>query len=319
MPGWPVSRRHFLGLLGMGLVGAACGGGSKAARRPPAPGSIDALRRGATELSLFLSAAHDNPVNPGKNRISFALGTEQGGVISGGSPQVYLSPSASARAEGPVPATWYEFTGYEKTGDHSPKSPFPGTYALEVDTPSTGNWQMLVLVQGSGGTGAGVASFPVNEERLPAAVGTRAVSTRTPVATTRAKLERICTRQPPDRMHSISLDAALESGKPTVVVFATPLLCESKLCGPVVDEVSLVFEKVGADRANFIHVEEFLPGPKLSPPPPTLETRSPAFKAWGFESEPWVIVIDKKGIIRGRLGPGPSTAPEIEAALSPLL
>jgi hypothetical protein len=46
----------------------------------------------------------------------------------------------------------------------------------------------------------------------------------------------------------------MASGKPTVVSFATPLLCGSRMCGPVVDEQLLVFDELD-DRANFIHVE----------------------------------------------------------------
>lgn len=81
----------------------------------------------------------------------------------------------------------------------------------------------------------------------------------------------------------------------------------------------LVFEKYGPAKANFIHVEEFLPGKDLQPPPATAENLSPAFKAWGFQNEPWVIVVDRTGIIQGRLGPGVTAAPLIEAALEPLL
>ena len=118
------------------------------------------------------------------------------------------------------------------------------------------------------------------------------------------------TRTPVDDMHFISLDKALKNGKPTVVSFATPKFCSSRLCGPVVDEQLLVFQKVGAEKANFIHVEEF-PEQDVSKP-------APAFLAWGFESEPWVIVIDGEGTIRARFL-GPATADMIEAALNPLL
>ena len=133
-----------------------------------------------------------------------------------------------------------------------------------------------------------------------------------------AGIEEICTRTPVDRMHYISLDEALGNGKPTVACFGTPLLCMSRLCGPALDEQILAFQKIGKDRANFIHVEEFLPGPDKQPPTATLENVSPAFKAWGLETDPWIFVIDRGGVIRFR-SLGPITAPEIEAALEPLL
>ena len=111
-------------------------------------------------------------------------------------------------------------------------------------------------------------------------------------------------------MHAISLERAFASGKPTAITFATPLLCESRLCGPVTDELILVWEKLG-HKANFVHVEEFLPGPDLKP---DASKFSPGFRAWGLTTEPWVFVIDKKGIIRDRYQ-GPTTAPMIEASL----
>jgi hypothetical protein len=78
-----------------------------------------------------------------------------------------------------------------------------------------------------------------------------------------------------------------------------------------------VFQKVGKARANFIHVEEFLPGPDLKPPAVDLHDRSPAFKAWHLTTEPWVFVIDRHGIIRAAFI-GPVVASQIEAALNPL-
>jgi hypothetical protein len=139
------------------------------------------------------------------------------------------------------------------------------------------------------------------------------------VATTDNAIAAICTRTPVCHMHAISLDLALKNGKPTVAVFATPLLCESRMCGPVTDEVIVASENLGS-KANFIHVEEFLPGPDHVPDSNAgrLEGQSPAFKAWHLTSEPWVYVIDTKGVIRYNAD-GPVTAPEIEAAVQPLL
>jgi hypothetical protein len=177
---------------------------------------------------------------------------------------------------------------------------------------------IAAAVDTSGGVLAGTSAVPVTTDLMPEAIGTKARLFPTPVATTKHGLEEICTRRPPDSMHYISLDDAMRNGKPSVVSFATPLLCQSQTCGPVVDEQMLVFQKYGPGKANFIHVEEFLPGKDLQPPPGTPQNLSPAFKASGFLDEPWVIVIDRKGIVRGRLGPGAIAAPQIEAALQPL-
>jgi hypothetical protein len=79
-----------------------------------------------------------------------------------------------------------------------------------------------------------------------------------------------------------------------------------------------VRDTIGDDGANFIHVEEFLPGPTHTPPPATLENQSAGFKAWGLQTEPWTFVIDTDGVVRARFQ-GPCVASQIEAALRPLL
>jgi hypothetical protein len=111
-------------------------------------------------------------------------------------------------------------------------------------------------------------------------------------------------------MHAISLDAALRSSsRPTVVVFATPLLCQSRMCGPVVDEVLVAATTTTPGKANFVHVKIY---PRRDATKP-----APAFHRWGFQTEPWTIVIDRRGSIRVRFE-GPVVTAQIQAALRPL-
>lgn len=303
-------------LLVTALIAAACSGAAQpGTARNGDGGSIADLRRGAVRVSVLSTGS---PVKPGKVYFGFDLITDKGGVITAGSPKVWLAKDEATKPFGPFTATWYPFTPATEFDDTSPRSALPGTYATEIDVPSAGNWIVAVTAEADGKPAAGTATMKATDSPVPAEVGTKALSVKTPVAHSESEARQICTRSPPDPLHYISLDKALTNGKPTVVTFATPLLCESMLCGPVVDEVLKSFETVGKGRANFIHVEEFLPGPDLKPPPATLDNVSPAFKAWGFQTEPWTIVIDKGGTIRGRFE-GPVTAPQIEAALQPLL
>jgi cytochrome oxidase Cu insertion factor (SCO1/SenC/PrrC family) len=174
---------------------------------------------------------------------------------------------------------------------------------------AAGNWIVVVRDTVAGRAVEAAATIAVRDHQV-AAVGSAALSEKTPVATTETDAAKIDTRQPPTPMHYISLDDALRNGKPTVLVFATPQLCETRLCGPVVDEVLAVYGRVGVARANFVDVEIY----------PTRDSHNPApeFLRWGFQSEPWVLVIDRNGVIRARFE-GPSNAAEIQSALNPLL
>jgi hypothetical protein len=311
-----LTRRAMLrvaGVAGLAVVAAACTGGKNdGPTTPPATaGSIAELRQGAKELSLLtgLGGSKDDAIQTGKSIYIFDLSTDQQTLLQEGTPQISIAKTEQAKPLGPFPATWSLFTGYEQTGDNSPQSPIPGIYWGEIEIPSAGTWTIAAVAKDGNEPAIGVGHAVVLDQPV-AAVGSQATSARTPVATTPAAIAKICTRDPVDDMHYISLDEALTNGKPTVVSFATPKFCASRLCGPVVDEQLLVFQKVGKDTANFIHVEEF-PTQDVSKP-------APAFLQWGFQNEPWVVVIDGGGTIRARFL-GPAVAPMIEHALDPLL
>jgi hypothetical protein len=82
------------------------------------------------------------------------------------------------------------------------------------------------------------------------------------------------------------------------------------MCGPVVDEALVAAKPTDPKAAIFVHVEIY----------PQRDTNRPAsaFKAWGFQTEPWTIVTDRRGVVRARFE-GPVTASQLNAALRPLL
>ncbi len=297
--------------LSLALVGVSCGGGAdSAARCEGGTVCLDALTRDSVRVDL-LQAQQVLPA--GEGTFTFGMVTRQGALLTGGSPEVWIARDGRARPIGPFRATFHRFT--QDHEDHSPRTPLTGFYAAPVSIPAPGKWQVAAVADVNGSRLVGARTLSVTSGEGPAEVGTKAIPVRTPVAKNTAEAREICTRKPPDPMHYISLDRALANGKPTVVTFATPLLCESQICGPVVDEQLLVFERIGAKRANFVHVEEFPPGADLKPDPSTIPSY---WRKWGFTTEPWTVVIDGDGVIRARFE-GPVVAALIEEALRPLL
>lgn len=57
-------------------------------------------------------------------------------------------------------------------------------------------------------------------------------------------------------MHGTSLKDVIGK-RPVALVFATPALCESRVCGPVVDIAQQLKSKYG-DRMTFIHQEVYV-------------------------------------------------------------
>jgi hypothetical protein len=285
---------------------AACGGdepGGTSSGAAPA-GSLKQLAADATQVSL-LGAQSQLPV--GKSLFTFGLATADNRLVTGGSPQVWVARDDTSKAAGPFPSHWFELTAYAKTRDNSPRSQLTGFYGAEVELPEAGNWMVAAAID-AGGRQVGQGAVPVSAE-VPSAVGTRAKPLKTPVATSAAGRKKICTRDPACPLHAISLDKALAAGKPTVLDFGTPLLCSSQMCGPVVDEQMVAAAKLGG-KASFIHVEIY----------PSRDTAKPvkALTDYGFTTEPWILVIDRDGVIRNRFE-GPVTAGQIEDALRPLL
>ena len=313
MAGPRVTRRELLrlagaggGALGLAAVLAACGGdepGGTSSGAAPA-GSLKQLAADATQVSL-LGAQSQLPV--GKSLFTFGLATADNRLVTGGSPQVWVARDDTSKAAGPFPSHWFELTAYAKTRDNSPRSQLTGFYGAEVELPEAGNWMVAAAID-AGGRQVGQGAVPVSAE-VPSAVGTRAKPLKTPVATSAAGRKKICTRDPACPLHAISLDKALAAGKPTVLDFGTPQLCSSQMCGPVVDEQMVAAAKLGG-KTSFIHVEIY----------PSRDTAKPvkALTDYGFTTEPWILVIDRDGVIRNRFE-GPVTAGQIEDALRPLL
>jgi hypothetical protein len=132
-------------------------------------------------------------------------------------------------------------------------------------------------------------------------------------------LSRLTTSSRPDaELYRTTVAEALISGRPSLIVFASPAFCTSPTCGPQVETVSEL-RALLADVADFVHVEVY-DNPHEIQGDLTLATYTPALGAWGIDSVPdyrnesWVFVLGSDGRITARFE-GYASLGELEAAL----
>jgi hypothetical protein len=169
-------------------------------------------------------------------------------------------------------------------------------YVTDVPLSRRGKGVLLALVRLDGRLLASTA-YSINVGRRgaqPPRVGERAIRIHTDTpADVGGKLERIDTRVPPLRsLHDVDFADVL-GRKPVVLVFATPQLCQSRVCGPVVDVAAQVQADSGKGVA-FIHQEIYKDN--------TInEGFRPQVAAYRLPTEPWAFVIDRRGVISDRI------------------
>jgi hypothetical protein len=142
------------------------------------------------------------------------------------------------------------------------------------------------------------------------AVGSPAPRSRNLTARDVKDLRLIDTSLKPDpRLHQVRIADAIARGKPQLIVFATPQFCTSRMCGPVVDIVRTLLPVYGKQVA-FTHQEIWQD---------FVEKKAfPTVEEWRLITEPWIFVVDGRGIVRGKFE-GLVTPRELEISLQEML
>jgi hypothetical protein len=306
--------------LGLGACGGGGGGGDGVGPPPgnrvggdepfpnPSSRTLAQLRRGLGPGPLMASSV--SVLEPGrKNRFAFGLFDRARRQIADAPAAVYVAPVNGGRVEGPYPAKHQSLavpaSRRSKTvADDSDAA--SSIYVANVPFDSEGDYQVLGVTKLDqrvvGGTPVTVS---VSKPKTPPAVGDLAPRVHTPTRADVRNLSEIDTRVPPSSMHEDDLADVL-GHRPVMLLFATPRLCRSRVCGPVVD----VLEEVKARNPNaaaFIHMEVWN---KNS----VDQGQRPQVRAYGLPSEPWLFAIDAHGRVAERIE-GAFSADEAEAAL----
>jgi hypothetical protein len=249
----------------------------------------DGLRPGP-QLGLATSV-----YSPGENRMAFGLIDADNKFVYGRT-AIYVANRPNGRASGPflAPADSLEVrTAFRSQTSNSTPGELKAIYHADVDLPRQGRWFVLSVTRlGDQLFGATADVVVGGHPRIPA-VGDKAPSVDTPtLASVSNDVAKIDTRVPPSDMHEVNFRDAL-GRKPVALLFATPALCQSRVCGPVAD-IGAQLQAAYGDKVDFIHNEVYVDND------PRKGLR-PQLTAFGLTTEPWLFTIDADGKVAARL------------------
>ncbi len=232
-----------------------------------------------------------------KNRFAFGVIDSNSGFVYGKS-AVYIARTPESPAKGPfvAPADLLVTDApYRSQQAATETDPFAAIYAAEVPFGKPGQYSVLSVTLVNGKPEAARQQVTVinpAQDKIPE-VGETAPKIQTDtLASARGDVEAIDTRRPTSDMHKESF-AEVVGKKPVALLFATPQLCQSRVCGPVVD-VALQLKSRYGDRVEFIHQEVYADND------PQEGLRKP-LQELNLETEPWLFIVAQNGKITARL------------------
>jgi hypothetical protein len=236
-------------------------------------------------------------LTPGQNRFGFGLFDRARKQISDAPAAVYMAPASGGPAQGPFYANAESLTvapPYQSQTVKNDPATARSIYVAKVPFKKAGNYAVMGVVKLDGRLVATdpAAAQVTDKDPIPE-VGDQAPRIVTPtVASVGGNVKAIDTRVPPGTMHDVNF-ADVVGKKPVLLLFATPALCQSRVCGPVVD----IAEEVKASHkgdAAFIHMEIYNDN--------VLEKGlRPQVNAYHLQTEPWAFAIDRHGKVAARL------------------
>ncbi len=275
---------------------------------PAPPGTLEDLLADHQPSDDLVVSPAGSVFTEGRNRFGFGVFTLDRGQVTDADVAIYAAHGPTGKVEGPFPArvesleTDPAFTAQTTANDPDAAKV---VYVTELPLDALGEWRLVAIVDRDGELAAvRMPSIMVSKDDPVPDVGEKAPVIHTPTTDDVGDVSEIDTRVPPDDMHGVDF-ADVVGKQPVVLMFATPALCQSRVCGPVVD----VAEQVKRDHpegAAFIHMEIFAKNK-----PPALR---PQVKAFHLQSEPWTFVVDADGRVSSRIE-GALSAGELSDAL----
>jgi hypothetical protein len=179
-----------------------------------------------------------------------------------------------------------------------------GVYEYDGTFDSVGVWQADVSFDVDGQPITLTTQFQVAAKPALPAPGQKALDTDNLTMSSHANPESIDSRAqdgapvPDPELHRDTIAGALAAHRAALVLFATPIYCQSQFCGPSADALEQI-AKTGPKDADYIHVEIYRNFAK--------QQINTAAADWLLRNndltEPWLYLIAPDGTIKDRWGP----------------
>jgi hypothetical protein len=310
------------------LAIAGCGSGDTETTPPAAPAPTARVQdfptaKGKTLMSLreglpqgpILAPTTAASLETGTNRVGFALRDRANKLISGAAVALYTTDHDGTHVRGPYLARTESLVvkpQFESRNTAQDPEAAKNIYVADVPISKAGKRVITGVARLDGRlvatTGFELAIPRKGQKGRPPEVGDKAIDIDTPTVTSVAgDAAKISTRVPPatpmlqDDFHDVL------GKKPVVLVFATPQLCQSRICGPVVD-VAMQAQATYGDKAVFIQQEIYANNT-------IADGFTPQVNAWRLPTEPWIFIVDRKGKIASRFE-GAVSVGELERAVA---
>jgi hypothetical protein len=315
-----VSHRSntLLALLAVGALGtSACSGAAdqhsksrarnhpngvadlRSAERPRSDQFPSVDGRSLKQLASLASStaqlgAATGTFTPGTRRFAFGLtGSTERFIYA--PTAIYLASTPGSLAQGPflAPADPMVVAPQYRSKQDAGPADLRAIYWTELPLRRPGVFDLLALSRaGRRLTGATGEVVVARSSTIPD-VGQRPppVATDT-LASVHGNVSLLTTRRPPEQMHSVSFNQVLGK-RPIALLFSTPQLCTSRVCGPVTDLAVELAHRLGGPVV-FIHQEVYVDNQ------PSKGLR-PQLRAFHLHSEPWLFAVNRRGVIVARL------------------
>src|SRR3954468_988714 len=249
---------------------SACGGsdsgdGGASASQPPASSADFPSPKGKSLLEIKrglgpgpVLAPTVSVVNPGRDRYGFGLFDRARKQIAQAPVALYVEKSGTRKVSGPFLAHDLPLSvkpAFQSETVAKDPDAAKSLYVADLHVKKPGDYALLGVAKLDGRL---VATDPIylgvgQASQVPR-VGEKAPIITTPtVASVGGDVSKVDTRVPPDSMHDVNF-ADVVGKRPVILVFATPALCQSRVCGPVVD-IAEELKSESKGNAAFIHME----------------------------------------------------------------